>query len=1661
MGLAGLYQSLIQGEIRRREKVEEDKQKLLLDADMMDKLVAGITQGMTPVTKYKKAGEAGRVAGLDAKIDSDHPMKGFAPEFRQHLTSALADPRNRGFTAGELATSLTDLMLNQQDKEGQPRWARAYGQHRLETSGMGIPFVDLSPTPAPPSFPQGIMKYEDWHQRQRAWEDKRREEDPGMGFAASVGLAAGAGAGIGAIFGGPVGATGGGIAGAVGETVAYPLRKWLEKTEWARAKESHGGLGEKAKVWGVGLLPDVVAGVTAEGVFRRMALAGRHAATVAETARLVPTADNILARKEIFSAKGGIAPTESSLKETRFFGMSKEEATSWKKFWNRFVSNSAPEEVTMTAAQRAQELAKMQYERKMFVGALTNIRNKAVAQQELDDIALREVFNSRLPVPVAAREAAEGQIARGVALGRIDPTATIRQPPKLLPAPTKQINDMTMANWMEAGENLAKEELGNLYRINDQDWFKAVGGGKAARLLPDNQWRFDKAGRVVVGNAGVDAARGVMQDLVNVSVVAENVADAAITRGMPQVGEALRPLIDQADWLTERIGKTPPGAELRNLMYQADNIMSEITSKANSFVLVDSRNLTPGTMNQILNSSIEEAMRITAESQKLAKMPIVRDITDRIVSATERKSSVLFDDISVREIDESIEDISSFRREVLERQLGITNPEDYPKLAQEVLGQMSRKEINPEEGFAVLDSLYEQARHLDVDPLIKEAIVGPINDIKAAFNKGLRQMNDAAKKVELPKGYTIQEAVPDIAKAKMDVTTAGVKNFARKILDGAANGELGPDQAIEAFRRLGSEVAELNIDRVTKKELHGGIDQAITHFSKQLSLYSFLAVLGGAAAFEHFSATDANAGLVSTMGKAFGELTRKGTKAALSTRDTLVKQAHALHAARYVVPGVESDTKFLLNADEFQRGLVETDKGGAKAILKSSMNKWIKAPRMKFRYKGYGPGSIANQVFDLKEGVMNNPVIYKVSYWMAEMRNVDNANKVVNNILRYAGIRSYPKEVSRRFEPLIPNAEKAWQLEYYTEKAELVKQELKALANKAAKKGEGAEAYAADLEMAQKKLRRVENRMATLKPQVDEFHAEWARVAEQAATDLPSVKLTLALDDTADFQKYPFLRRIGFTKEELEAVGHLRRQFEVYRGRLEAAGVKTKKGPYVHYAMHPKANAERFVEAIDDYAAGEAFTKFYSRGRYSRLMMPDLPTTMSRYIADTERRLQNKAFWDSGWRKVRLETSHIQPVAEIFRLLDEGQRPIEQTMSNRAANFYVQLEVFKRLFLNPSAGLKHLVKASADVSGVGFKESFGSLDYALRNTGWRIMDTPTVRGQLTRMGMRNISDQDKLLRNTFNSMIPARTVHQRLLDMGIHVKEEYFSKFSELVHKTANAGGVWINLAEIFDRGMSVTAALRIAEKKGLTVDQAYYGALDLILKNNFLSREFNPEWLRSPKLRALLLFQATPWKILERRLVAGSRSLRGLGKLGEDVWKMAKTPEGRQTLLKDLYNMKAYMKDAERELKSNVFIDALRSEQDFFGTNVITQMARDIAITGAAIIGGASAGMNLTHHFFHIPFLRGYTSEPGVAFSPGIAATFRGFNEYKQRDDTDDEFLFKTIMDKWLGSTTAHKIFPDTFHKVARLSANDIPEIYQGSHLKYLFALPSADVEH
>lgn len=805
---------------------------------------------------------------------------------------------------------------------------------------------------------------------------------------------------------------------------------------------------------------------------------------------------------------------------------------------------------------------------------------------------------------------------------------------------------------------------------------------------------------------------------------------------------------------------------------------------------------------------------------------------------------------------------------------------------------------------------------------------------------------------------------------------------------------------------------------------------------------SGLAAFGvGLGAIEAFDPQKAEAGIWSSI---VGAATKEARYAAMGS----------LMAKGLISKTVETETE--MGAQHWMRGMKEGVKEAAKSFREnigkagSGAQFGVMTP-----YQGF------EAVLKTGEKKSINPAVYLVSHVAAATRNAKNANKVVQNILAEAGVKTARKEIQKAMDPLADLMIAS--SKYDVTKARIAQLEKRIVTidkklGKDLKKKQRLN-YENDKVLIREKMAKLAEEEVSLQGSNEKFVGAYDQVVKGLAEKHASVRISLLLDDVAGGEKYPWLQSM-VTYDDKVAAGKIRKLLDQYQVRLAERKVPVIKDGYLPHVPHPLVSDAMYARMAENEAIpGVAFAKFYSRTKNSRSLMPDITATMEYYTRDVEKRIQFKDFWKGpeGWKKVMLDpvVQANYGLKKAFQNLYEGSKPQSHTWGNRLANGYTELEVFHKLFLNPSAGLKHLVKVSSDFISAGGSNFASAVPQTLRHMGRSAVHNmpASVKKGLRYLGV----DEKKFARNLADdfadSMMASSAARTYALDLGIENQDEIFSSAHQMVKKINNFGASWITGAEFFDRSMSINSALSMAIKKGMTVDQALYGGYDLILKNNFLGGEFNSKLMNNPKFRALMMFQATPAKIMERRLVNSYKTLRSMKEFGSGMKAVIKD-RGWEGVIQDFKEFRTGMYAMESEVKANLFADTLFAETDFFGTPIFQQTIRDIALIAAATYGGHSAGLSLYHHFFHIPYLSTQTDDPTLAFSPGVNAVLDGYKTYANKEDPD--FIGTEIMRKWLGKQGP---FPNIASKMMRLSENDIPEIYQTGnekgYLKYFFSVP------
>jgi hypothetical protein len=145
---------------------------------------------------------------------------------------------------------------------------------------------------------------------------------------------------------------------------------------------------------------------------------------------------------------------------------------------------------------------------------------------------------------------------------------------------------------------------------------------------------------------------------------------------------------------------------------------------------------------------------------------------------------------------------------------------------------------------------------------------------------------------------------------------------------------------------------------------------------------------------------------------------------------------------------------------------------------------------------------------------------------------------------------------------------------------------------------------------------------------------------------------------------------------------------------------------------------------------------------------------------------------------------------------------------------------------------------------------------------------------------------------------------------------------------------------------------------------------------------------------------------------------------------------------------LKGDIETGARNFQIGLIKDALLAPKDLNGKSYAGQLMRTI-LTAAAVVGAGKelADVNLGAQVFHVPFTRTTETNVGLAMNPAMGAAY---STLMNKDDSTNAVI--DFFSKWLGSG----ILPASVYKAARLTKNDIPEIYKDSKFQYFFGIPS-----
>jgi len=751
-------------------------------------------------------------------------------------------------------------------------------------------------------------------------------------------------------------------------------------------------------------------------------------------------------------------------------------------------------------------------------------------------------------------------------------------------------------------------------------------------------------------------------------------------------------------------------------------------------------------------------------------------------------------------------------------------------------------------------------------------------------------------------------------------------------------------------------------------------------------------------------------------------------------------------------------------------------------IMEDAKKAGVKTKDM-FKYKKPLPFGIHNLMSPA--GIAN--VAYKTGFSVAIQRahlqtlwavHTRDMTRVVENILRdVPGYKSSADEIANMTKPFVDkyaSVQAARAMEHRLKSMETAIERLqkKALSKKLTPKAlrENDEALN-KAEMGRELLRKEFDRM---KPAVDQFELEFGKLEQDIAKKFSSARIFYAAEDTSDFSLRPWLRGMVSYEEEI-AAGHVKSLMDVYAKRMLAGGHKViTDRPFMHHSIHPKYQAEKAQELLSKVGINVdghgAFTKFFKREKYSKSFIPDIQYTMNKYIPDAEKRILVSDFWrkrgskefrQGGWysHMRSYEVQNNKMLSSFWNRLYTADEPEMRTVGNRLANWYTAFETAALIGFSPATAFKHVFKNQGTWGQLGFANAISHVPEAIGTASRNWLNSAQVQDGLTMRAFRKLgidtSVKGRALDKFADAMIHQHKMMHYMSDMQVPgLDPGLASKVDNMLFKFNQKGSFMVAAIESFDRAHSFHAALDMAVNKGMSGKQAVYGIFDTILKNNFLGGGLNPEWMRKPVVRAVFLFQNTPFKIMERRLVNGIQTYQNV----KTAIGVIKKQDLRKTL-GELRDLKRYIKSGEDEIKKNLIGDALFHDKDVFGTPVTKQFMREFIYVGATIYGlGSLFDADFHPHSFHVPFISTFGGDkPELGVSPMAGAIYKGLTRKRESvDETGQEVGWVSqFFQDWLGRK---QFVPQTFYKLNRISENDIPEAYKDSSLRYLFAVPSLE---
>lgn len=807
------------------------------------------------------------------------------------------------------------------------------------------------------------------------------------------------------------------------------------------------------------------------------------------------------------------------------------------------------------------------------------------------------------------------------------------------------------------------------------------------------------------------------------------------------------------------------------------------------------------------------------------------------------------------------------------------------------------------------------------------------------------------------------------------------------------------------------------------KDMKTGMNPAalLAKYGK-LGLYAGIPVLAGLSA-TILTAKEADAGIIkpdAIAAAAIKAITPKASQEQLMKK--IAEEGYATGKLSADKMGVESYQKSL----SFQGVNGRAPDVSTDVAVRGKFNKFLETVMT--------PGAIAQFIFK----PFSSPQPILASKTQAALNNTILDKEAVSNILK--NFPDASKEIAAAFKPIIDKysvplhelGEYKHQLDTYNQilsgKYKNVEGGMAANLSKRVKSGKLDEEDLAMVEEFTAKrdaiIEQVKGYESMSQAYIDEITPMYKQIAGQHA----DARIFMAANNMGMDAADPWLKSL-MSQDELLAAARIKGILAKHSERAVESGmdVITSKD-FMHYVAHPETDWKAIRGAIDkitpDVETGIDMARYHRRGYDTLPMMPSARYSMERYLPDSNLRIEMASFWKE-WRPfmARAKAAGHTAVTNYMESIAKGFSPVDQYSSmNKVFNNIQMFEVARLISLSPSVGFKHSMKVMANIAFGGVSNAMENLPKAVPI--WKDLKASELLKQAPAnlradLAKAHIGSQNLYL--TISDMLP-NSIKKGRIEEGL----DWWNKHTNFI----------VNNVELADRAFSFASAISMASKQGMTPTQASYLVHDTILKANFLSGVHNPSWLRDPKTRLLFLFQGTPYKIFEQRMITLAK---GGGAIADA------TKEAMRQLRGDLDT-------GARNFKLGLIKDALLAPKDLNGKSYAGQLMRTLLTAGMVIETGKYLGdVNLHQQVMHVPFTSTRQGDQSVALAmnPILSA---GYQTYMSKDDETNAVI--EFIQKWLPSGPV----PASIMKAMRLTKNDIPEIYADSKFKYVFGLPQIE---